>query len=277
MMKLKNQIIAHFLVVPTFYCSLIFYGCILIILLIFGIVCLSLAGANIDYEKRYDDLWENEAASGGTCTFTIKLDEKFEDPYIYYKIGNFFANHRDYVKSRSYKQLRGEKVAKGDVELFCDPILDNEDIPVTKSYTGKSLKPKDLAYPCGLIGKYRFTDIFMVKDSSMNEIKIESGSIAHTNDKKFKFKNLGDSDKDIQWLDHEEQRLMVWYQMESFPNFIKLYGKIEGTLEKGEYTITVDDIWDTKSIKAEKYLYISTINAFGGTNVFLGKTLLKIN
>ena len=38
---------------------------------------------------------------------------------------------------------------------------------------------------------------------------------------------------------------MVWYQMESLKDFVKLYGRINGTLKKGEtYTITVVDYYD---------------------------------
>ena len=261
------------MVVPTFWCAIIFFSCIFLVLFIFGVACLAEALENVDYEKRYDNLCENEAASGTSCTFTISLSEDFESPHIYYKMGNFYANHRKYVMSRSYEQLRGEKVSKGDVKEFCDPILANKDIPTNMSYTGNALNDNDLAYPCGLIGKYRFTDRFAFMNSNSTTIPIDSSTIAHTNDKDLKFKNVKNSEN-IQWLDHEQQHLMVWYQMESFPDFIKFYGKMNGKLPKGDYTVTVSDLWDTKAIKAEKYLYISTVNDLGGTNVFLGKHLV---
>lgn len=35
--KIKNQRIGHFLIVPTFLCSLIFFGAILIVLIALGI------------------------------------------------------------------------------------------------------------------------------------------------------------------------------------------------------------------------------------------------
>lgn len=101
-------------------------------------------------------------------------------------------------------------------------------------------------------------------------ITIDSGDIAQKNDRDYRFGNQNNGE-DIQWLDVEDQHIMVWYQMESFPDFIKAYGKIDGKLEKGDYTVTVSDIWDTKSIKAKKSLYFTTINGLGGTNVFLGK------
>jgi hypothetical protein len=224
---------------------------------------------NTDFKQRYDDICQSQLNSGNDCTFTITLDSDIEKPHIYYEIGNFFANHRKFVKSRSYMQLRGNKVSKGDVKEFCDPIIENKEVPVTLSYTGVSLKPDDIAYPCGLIGKYRFTDTFSIVGPDSSTLIIDSSGIAHKNDKKYKFKNTGQNGQ-IQWLDFEEQRLMVWYQMESFPKFTKLYGEIDQTMKKGTYTITVSNQWDTKSFKAEKFIYFSTINGLGGTNVFLG-------
>mmetsp|Transcript_3993 Transcript_3993/g.4627 ORF Transcript_3993/g.4627 Transcript_3993/m.4627 type:complete len:275 (+) Transcript_3993:167-991(+) len=239
-----------------------------------GLACLISAVGNNDYLLRYDDKCQSSASSNTSCTFTITLDTDLDSPNIYYQIEGFYANHRKYVKSRSYKQLRGDGVGRGDVSEYCSPIMENKDIPVTQSYTGSALNSTDLAYPCGLIGKYRFTDVFTITGSSA-PIVIKMDDIAHSNDKKMKFKNSGNS-KDTQWLDFEEQRLMVWYQMESFPDFIKLYGKVSGKMEKGNYTVMVDNQWDTKQIKAQKSIYFSTTNGLGGTNLFLGICFLIV-
>ena len=45
------------------------------------------------------------------CTFTFELTETLDKPYLYYEIENFYANHRKFVKSRNYKQLRGNVIA----------------------------------------------------------------------------------------------------------------------------------------------------------------------
>ena len=63
---------------------------------------------------------------------------------------------------------------------------------------------------------------------------------------------------------------MVWFQMESFPDFIKLWGKIEGPIEPGEYKIKVspnckDKItpaFEVKEFDGKKSIYISTANSF---------------
>lgn len=57
---------------------------------------------------------------------------------------------------------------------------------------------------------------------------------------------------------------MVWYQMESFPSFVKLWAKINQDLKKDVvYTISINNQWDVSSFKGEKYIYLSTVNAFG--------------
>ena len=98
------------------------------------------------------------------------LPETLSSAHLYYQIDNFYANHRQYVKSRSYPQLRGTTVSGGDVSTLWSGALSNEDIPVNKSYTGVSLKSTDIAYPCGLIGKYRFTDVFSLSYSNGTSI-----------------------------------------------------------------------------------------------------------
>lgn len=71
---------------------------------------------------RYDNL---NVGAGTTCppcskTLTIPIEEDMNKPvFFYYKLTNFYQNHRRYVKSRSDKQLRAEAPldTKG-----CDPL-----------------------------------------------------------------------------------------------------------------------------------------------------------
>ena len=55
------------------------------------------------------------------------------------------------------------------------------------------------------------------------------------------YKNSQDSSP-YQYLDFEDQHFVVWLQMESFPNFRKLWGKAVDILESGKkYTIEVEN------------------------------------
>jgi hypothetical protein len=63
---------------------------------------------------------------------------------------------------------------------------------------------------------------------------------------------------------------MVWYQTESLSDFIKLYGKIDGTLETGvDYEFVIDDNFDAPSIGSKKFIYLSEVGKFGGKNMVL--------
>ena len=73
---------------------------------------------------------------------------------------------------------------------------------------------------------------------------------------------------------------MVWYQVESFPDFIKMYGRIHGTLHAGhEYEINLLDNYKGPTIGTNKYIHLSEVNFFGGRNfvlpwIFFGTALI---
>ena len=54
------------------------------------------------------------------------------------------------------------------------------------------------------------------------------------------------------------------------PDFRKLWGRIEEDLDKGTYTVQVESRYDVSDFDGEKYIVLSTANALGGKNDFLG-------
>lgn len=74
------------------------------------------------------------------------------------------------------------------------------------------------------------------------------------------------------WLNLNDEHVMVWFQMESFPQFIKLWGHVQGTLKKGqEYTLAIQKNWiNVTSFGGSTYVYLSEVNKFGGKGRFLG-------
>ena len=54
------------------------------------------------------------------------------------------------------------------------------------------------------------------------------------------------------------------------PNFRKLWGRIETDLYPGNYTVTIHNRYPVSNFSGEKYVVISTANALGGDNTFLG-------
>ncbi len=63
--------------------------------------------------------------------------------------------------------------------------------------------------------------------------------------------------------------------METFKDFIKLYGHINAELKQGTtYTLEIINQFDTKQFAGEKFIYLSEVNDFGGTSNFLGFAFL---
>lgn len=58
--------------------------------------------------------------------------------------------------------------------------------------------------------------------------------------------------------------------METFHTFVKLWGHIEGTLRANQnYTVEVENNFNVTKFNGKKYIYISEVNAFGGSSKFL--------
>ena len=74
------------------------------------------------------------------------------------------------------------------------------------------------------------------------------------------------------WLDTSNEHVMVWYQMESFPDFNKLWGHLRNTtLYAGvTYRIEIENRFDVSKFNGKKFIYISEVNNMGGKSRFLG-------
>ena len=77
-----------------------------------------------DVEIRYDDICEEFRGTETDCEVTFLLETDLENPKVYYRLDNFYANHRSFQKY-SFSQLRGEDEAK---IAQCDPVKSNKDI-----------------------------------------------------------------------------------------------------------------------------------------------------
>jgi len=62
----------------------------------------------------------------------------------------------------------------------------------------------------------------------------------------------------------------------ALPSFRKLWGRIEQDLQPGKYTILIGNNYDVSPFEGKKYFAVSTANAFGGKNIFLGVSYIVI-
>jgi hypothetical protein len=266
--KVKTQNLWGLTLFPSFYCLLSIYLVLAFVLILIGSIMLGMALNIKDYRLRYDNIWQGE---GATCSINFRVHDTIKDPYIYYELENFYGNHRNFVKSLSYSQLRADTTSS---ESSCDPIKEVEDIgSVVNNLDGNQLNKEADANPWGLIAKYYFNDAYVIKgpNPSTQQIAIDSSKISHSVDRNSRFKRP-DNYRQIQYRDTENEHLMVWYQTDAFPNFIKLYGKLDSDLKEGEqYVIEVTNNWvKFTDFEVKKYVYFSEANAFGGNNVTFG-------
>ena len=128
--------------------------------------------------------------------------------FLYYELNNFYTNHRDFVRSKSYPQLRGEVHYDTRTSDRCQgaslvkEIFDNDSSKYI-SWKGKPLKGDDFANPCGLIAKSFFTDTYKLLNSNGNVIKINETGISNEYDRTYMFKRYNESETK-QWINVED-------------------------------------------------------------------------
>lgn len=254
----------------------------------------------------------NQFPDDCTCDIDLTIDKDVAGPvYFYYRLTNFYQNHRIYVKSRDNKQLTGGVVSEPNRD--CAPYqYDNSD----------PNNPKPIA-PCGTIANSLFNDTYQLRCKSgecapsTTIVPINRDEIAWTTDHTTKFNNPqgecsssdyanSDSESDLAcafpnqtyakppfWKypanevykitnrntsftpsnfenGYKNQALEVWMRTAAFPTFRKLYGKIEGTLPAGTYTLTVNYNYPVKGFDGTKSFVVAQMTWAGGKNPFLG-------
>ena len=276
--KLKQQKLPAWRPVPTITSTTITFISFGVIFIIIGIIILIYSGKIQEYSIRYDD--HKECENQSICNIKITIDKKMKQPImVYYQINKFYQNHRRYVKSKSDKQLNGKSFSLKEMKNSgdCAPAETNAEMNKKTSMTNEELKDDDLAIPCGLIAKSFFNDKYELYKNSIsndNKIDIDEKNIAWQADKDIKYKNTNDLSK--QWIDMTNEHFIVWMRPAGLPNFRKLWGRIREDLNEGEYLLHIDNNYDVSDFKGEKKFVLSTVNAFGGKNNFLGLSYIIV-
>ena len=276
--KLKQQKLPAWRPVPTITSTTITFISFGVIFIIIGIIILIYSGKIQEYSIRYDD--HKECENQSICNIKITIDKKMKQPImVYYQINKFYQNHRRYVKSKSDKQLNGKSFSLKEMKNSgdCAPAETNAEMNKKISITGDELKQDDLAIPCGLIAKSFFNDNYTLYKNSISDenlIDIDQTDIAWQADKDIKYKNTNNKSK--QWIDMTDEHFIVWMRPAGLPNFRKLWGRIREDLNEGEYLLHIDNNYDVSDFKGEKKFVLSTVNAFGGKNNFLGLSYIIV-
>lgn len=213
-----------------------------------------------------------------TCSLQFDIPEDMGPPvFMYYRLTNFYQNHRRYVQSLYLDQLKGTAVSNATIKSStCSPLAIDD-------------KTKKAIYPCGLIANSRFNDSIpnpvKVGGSEKVAYNMTNKGIAWSSDKDLYKKSEYDRYAVVpppNWVDynyerdgipdlHEDEEFMVWMRTAGLPSFSKLARRNDDTaMSSGTYQLDITDRFNVTEYSGTKAILISTRTVIGGKNPFMG-------
>ncbi|KIX09112.1 uncharacterized protein Z518_00190 [Rhinocladiella mackenziei CBS 650.93] len=225
-----------------------------------------------------------EIEDTAVCTLQFSIPNDIGPPvYLYYRLTNFYQNHRRYVKSLNTEQLKGHALSNGTIDgSSCNPLkLDDN---------GKAY------YPCGLIAnsifndtlnspvavnapgsqgsqQYRMTNkgIAWGSDASLyRKTKYTNHQVSPPPNWQKRYPNGYTDEHPIPDLSQYEE-FHVWMRTAGLPTFSKLALRNDNeTMTAGIYQMDIYDFFPVNVYDGTKSVLISTRSVVGGKNSFLG-------
>ncbi|KAL4928224.1 CDC50/LEM3 family protein [Aspergillus undulatus] len=237
------------------------------------------------FKSSYDrPSWQHIQYDNGTdvCQLLFDIPDPIGPPvFMYYRLTNFYQNHRRYVKSLDMDQLKGKAVKNATINGGqCDPLKLDEN--------GKAY------YPCGLIANSMFNDT-ITSPVLVNARGEEEGQTYNMTNKGIAW----DSDKELikkteyqqgevvpppNWQErygknytngipdlHEDEEFMVWMRTAALPTFSKLSRRNDNDrMASGRYQLDIQDRFKVTEYGGTKSILISTRTVLGGKNPSMG-------
>ncbi|KAI1615372.1 CDC50/LEM3 family [Exophiala viscosa] len=218
------------------------------------------------------------------CTLQFSIPNDIGPPvYLYYRLTNFYQNHRRYVKSLDTDQLKGTALSNSTIGGSpCNPLqLD---------HNGKAY------YPCGLIANSIFNDtintpvaVNSAGGQTSQQYRMTNEGIAWSSDGELYKKTAYTIDQvspppnwhvrypDGYTEDHpipdlsKYEEFQVWMRTAGLPTFSKLALRNDNeTMTAGIYQMDIYDFFPVQVYSGTKSILISTRSVVGGKNSFLG-------
>ena len=270
--KWKQNTVSNIRFKPTLLSTTITFfsfGCVLILL---GIIVTYFSITAFEIKINYSD------CNTAICYKSFNITKDIKGPFIFaYELNGFHQNMRNYLVSRSDDQLKGNEVSAAVLKKkkLCEGARTNGEMNINKSFNNSDLDPDDIAIPCGIMAKTFFNDTYVLTGPNNTKIEIDEKNIAWSSDKK-QFKNIANNWQGKQWLDMTDEHFIVWMRPSAFNYFRKLWGIITTDFKKGEYTMTINNVYDIHNFNGKKFFIISKFTSAGGKNLTLGICYLTV-
>ncbi|KAI0451140.1 CDC50 family protein [Xylaria acuta] len=225
-----------------------------------------------------------KVADRTNCTIQFEILQNMSAPVrAYYRLDNFYQNHRRYVNSFNSDQLLAKAVTTSTLENSnCAPLA----IEKTNVTTFQ-------IYPCGLIANSLFNDtigrpvrVGVQGDEDERTYKWSEEGIAWESDMDL-YEPLKDPNYDTiipppNWRERypdgrytakfpppnlkEDEHFISWMRTAALPSFFKPWAFGNETLVAGSYSIDIVDNFNMTEYKGRKSLVITTTGPLGGKN-----------
>jgi len=245
----------------------------------------------VEVTVRYDNLPDCSNKPKRTCQVPIKIPRQMPPPvFLYYKISNFYSNHRNFVQDRQpsqmYKNASTESTySKCEIAKKFEGKYYSAAAEFEKA--GKPATP--FLYPCGLVAQSYFTDSFPKAQLKSSKKTLEGDSWSNKDitwawdrEKKFKPRKVNQDETNLNIYRKftmppvDDENFIVWMKTSSLPTSYKLNRKIlDIELQEQEtLEVTVEansaGFWPSHEWGGHKYLVLTTMSSFGGKNMTLG-------
>ncbi|KAI1820299.1 CDC50 family protein [Xylaria intraflava] len=231
------------------------------------------------------------------CSLLFEIPKNMSAPVrAYYRLDNFYQNHRRYAKSFFSDQLLDNSFTMANLmNSDCAPLavrdIFNETTQSSKTYQ---------IYPCGLIANSIFNDTIgrpeRVGTDNNNVYNWDEHGIAWSADRDLyeplknpDYDNIAPPpDWDVRFPDRytpenpppnlkEDDHFISWMRTAALPSFYKPWAFGNETLVNGKYSISIVDNFNVTAYKGRKWLVITTTGALGGRNDLPGILWLALS